>query len=81
MFGRGQHVGRVGTAIDQRSELEEDRSGNVRGLVFGARIATRFERVLGGVDHPQIARVELSAKPFGGYETVHRMPSRCVMRD
>ena len=72
----GQGDGGVGDGVD----IEEDGAGNVRGLVFGARIALAAGQVPAPVEDDEVGIVEMVGEPVGGDEpagTVGHGPS-CI---
>ncbi len=69
--GGGQGVLGRRARLGQLAQVHEHRAGNVRRLVFRARVAAGVGHVAAGVDDPEIARADFLGKPLGGDQRVH----------
>ncbi len=63
---RGRIV-RIGDLVD----VEEDRAGDVRRLIFRPRVAAGAGQEQGRVDHAQVGRAQLGCQPVGRNQRVH----------
>lgn len=63
-LGRGQGVRQRARPIGDRVLVEEDRPGNVRGGVFGFRVAVLRRQIPGGIDYLDRRIIEALFKPI-----------------
>jgi hypothetical protein len=72
MFRAGQHMRQLRRIVADRVDIEEHRAGDVACAILGVNVALLHHRGIRGVDHDDIAIVQMLGKPFGRFEPAAR---------